>query len=302
MQNTTVSEQDMQWMAQTVSSNLLEIRLGTVAQHVATSGVAHNFGAKMVADHSDALHQLDLIASDLGVALPHTLTASDQANLSQLSHLTGPAFDVAYMNFMVGDHTDDIASFTDEANTTANEQLRTYAQQNIPILQAHLNRAQNGATAVSALTREDRQWMKRAASGELLEIQLGSAAQSQGTDVAEFGSRMVTEHSESLELLRHIAAAVGVNLPTSLNAKDQANYDRIASLQGSDFDKAYASFMVTDHTEDVASFTQKNAMTANALLKTFTRINIPILQSHLAAAQQLDEMVNGTTPTPTPTV
>src|SRR5579885_1631540 len=66
------------------------------------------------------------------------------------------------------------------------------------------------------------------------------------SDVKALGERMVTDHTKANDQLKQIATSKGITLPTSLNAKDQATYDRLSKLNGAEFDAAYMKDMVAD--------------------------------------------------------
>jgi putative membrane protein len=118
------------------------------------------------------------------------------------------------------------------------------------------------AYAQSQLDTADRMFMDKAAQGGMAEIQLGQLAVQKGSSqsVKDFGGRMVTDHSRANDRLRNIASEKSVTLPGSLEAKDQALYDRLSGLSGDAFDRAYMQAMLRDHVRDVADFRKESKL------------------------------------------
>ena len=139
----------------------------------------------------------------------------------------------------------------------------------------------------------DAHFAAEAASGGLAEVKLGQLAQQNGSSdaVREFGRRMETDHSKAGDQLREIALKNNITLPTDLNSKDQATYDRLAKLSGAEFDRAYAQDMVTDHVQDVAAFKREASSGANPDIKDFASQTLPTLEDHLKHAREMEKSV-----------
>jgi len=56
-----------------------------------------------------------------------------------------------------------------------------------------------------------------------------------------------------------VADSMGVMLPKTMNKEDQAEFDKLNALSGSDFDMEYLSFMVKDHHKDLREFRMEAA-------------------------------------------
>jgi putative membrane protein len=142
----------------------------------------------------------------------------------------------------------------------------------------------------------DQVFAKDAARGGLAEIKLGKLAGDNGSSeaVKAFGTRMVAEHTKAGDKLKDAAAQEHITLPAELSAKDQATYDRLSKLSGTDFDRAYAQDMVRDHQQDLRDF-QREANNGNdAAIKAFAADTVPMIQQHL---DQAKEMLKTVTPT-----
>lgn len=94
-----------------------------------------------------------------------------------------------------------------------------------------------------------------------------------------------------------IAAKHNMALPTGLDPKDQATYDRLSKLSGSQFDKAYMRAMVMDHEEDVTAFKRVANTGKNPEIKYFASETLPTLLDHLKQAREVAKAVGATTGT-----
>lgn len=150
--------------------------------------------------------------------------------------------------------------------------------------------AQQGANRMKTA---DTTFADKAAQGGMAEVKLGQLAEqhAQSPDVKAFGQRMVTDHTKANDELKSIASRKGITLPSDLNAKDQATYDRLSKLNGAAFDKAYMQDMVTDHRTDVSEFRRESEHGTDADIKAFASKTLPTLEEHLKLAESTDAKV-----------
>jgi putative membrane protein len=143
----------------------------------------------------------------------------------------------------------------------------------------------------------DAHFAKEAAQGGIAEVKLGQLAEGKGSNdtVKSFGKRMVDDHSKAGDKLKAVASRESITLPTDISAKDQATYDRLAKLNGTAFDRAYAKDMVKDHETDVAAFQKETNAGKDDSLKSFASETLPTLQDHLKQAKEMMKTVGGTT-------
>lgn len=135
----------------------------------------------------------------------------------------------------------------------------------------------------------DYRFATNAASGGMAEVKLGELAQEKASSdaVKAFGKRMVDDHTKAGEKLKESAHAENISLPTELKASDQAAYDRLSKLSGTEFDRAYMQIMVKDHEEDVAEFKKEASDGKNQALKSFAVETLPTLEDHLKLAKDV---------------
>jgi putative membrane protein len=81
-------------------------------------------------------------------------------------------------------------------------------------------------------------------------------------------------------------------LPSDVDQKDQAVYDRLSKLSGAAFDRAYARDMVRDHVKDVAAFRLEAKNGTNASIRNFASQTLPALEDHLKDARKMLQSVS----------
>ena len=86
----------------------------------------------------------------------------------------------------------------------------------------------------------------------MAEVDLGKLAAERGANaqVKQFGQMMVDDHTKAGDKLKAIATQDNIEMPTALDDKHRDLHDKLAKLQGAEFDREYMSAMVDGH-EDV---------------------------------------------------
>lgn len=149
----------------------------------------------------------------------------------------------------------------------------------------------------SDMMSPDRTFVMKAAQGGMAEVNLGNLAkQNGGSDsVKQFGSRIVTDHSQANDELRQLAQQKKITLPRDVSSKDKRMTKMLGSKQGADFDKAYIHDMVKDHQTDVAEFRNEAENGKDPDIKAWAQKTLPILEQHLAAAKEVAGQVGADT-------
>ena len=136
---------------------------------------------------------------------------------------------------------------------------------------------------------------KKAAEGGLAEVELGRLAADKASSerVKQFAQKMVDDHSKANEDLKEAAKKENIDLPSSLDKKDQAEVDKLSKLSGAAFDKAYMSAMVKDHEKDVSEFRKAARSGGSSEVKSFAQNTLPTLEEHLKLARDVEKEVGG---------
>jgi putative membrane protein len=102
-----------------------------------------------------------------------------------------------------------------------------------------------------------KQFVEKMMMANMAEVQLGQMGVQQATsaDVKSFAQMMVTDHTQANQELMPLAQQLGVQQPAVLDAKHRAVADRLAKLQGAEFDRQFMRAMVAAH-QDVMRQTQ----------------------------------------------
>lgn len=137
----------------------------------------------------------------------------------------------------------------------------------------------------------DEKFAMEAAVGGMEEVQLGQLAAQKGAsdEVRQFGQKMVDDHSKANQDLMQVASGKGWTLPTALDAKHQADVQKLSALTGDAFDRAYVKMMVSDHKKDVGEFQKESARGMDADVKSFATRTLPTLQEHLQMIQRIND-------------
>lgn len=137
----TVTRSDADFMVNAAEGNILEERLGRLAEQRADNERVKQFGAMMIKDHSQGREQLKALAARENIAIPSGLGDTQRDELDKLEKLTGSDFDKAYMKMMVKDHMGDVDAFQKEAGNGSDPGVTALASQMLPVLQKHLDSA-----------------------------------------------------------------------------------------------------------------------------------------------------------------
>jgi putative membrane protein len=148
----------------------------------------------------------------------------------------------------------------------------------------------NGMSHGSGRMSSDMKFAMEAAVGGMEEVELGRLAAQKGAsnEVKQFGQHMVDDHTKANEDLMQVASGKGWTLPTALDAKHQADVQKLSAMSGEAFDREYVKMMVKDHKNDVGEFQKESMRGADADVKSFATRTLPTLQEHLQMIQRID--------------
>ncbi|MGE5547618.1 MAG: DUF4142 domain-containing protein [Solirubrobacterales bacterium] len=144
-------------------------------------------------------------------------------------------------------------------------------------------------TTSTAAASSDRGFVADAASAGMSEVAMAQLAmdRARDPDVRAYASHLAQDHSRSSDKLRVAASQAGVGVPARLDAEDQAKVDKLSTLSGTAFDRAFLNQMVADHQETVNDFEREASRGDSAPLRSYADQSLPALRQHLAEAQAL---------------
>jgi putative membrane protein len=185
-------------------------------------------------------------------------------------------------------NTSGLAQQNTNSNTNTNQNANQNSNTNTRTANSNNGNASEQA-ATTGMSSQERNFMRDAAMGGLMEVELGRMATEKGASdaVKQFGQKMVDDHTRVNAELTQLAASKGMSVPTELGAKHRADVTSLSNLSGAEFDKAYAKLMVSSHKKKVSAFEKQSKGGADAELKAFAAKTLPGVQEHLQMARAL---------------
>jgi putative membrane protein len=136
-----LSASDRQFITKAAQDSTAEIELGQLASEQAVKAQVREFGQMMVQDHTQMNNELQTLAAQKGLTVPQDIGEENRKVKANLSKLTGAAFDKAYMNQMIADHSKDVSLFRRQSQQANDPDLKAWAAKTLPTLQEHLRLA-----------------------------------------------------------------------------------------------------------------------------------------------------------------
>lgn len=133
------------------------------------------------------------------------------------------------------------------------------------------------------------------------EIEMAQLALKRSTDpqVKSLAQRLVNDHTAAGKKLQDVAktnrllltsAATEARKDVDTRTDENRHVDsHIETMQGADFDKAWAKQMVEDHKTAIAEFESEQKDAKNADLQNFISTTLPTLKEHLSQAESLNK-------------
>jgi len=134
----SLSSQDKNFVMQAGQIGMLEVQLGRLAVQRGSSAGVKQYGQEMVEEHTRANQELMQLVMQKGVKLPTEMSTQNKALMDRLSGLSGTSFDSAYKQAMIESHNQAIALFQAQSQQGQDPELKAWATQKLPNLQAHL--------------------------------------------------------------------------------------------------------------------------------------------------------------------
>jgi putative membrane protein len=129
---------DARFVHEAVADNLLEVRLGELAQRKATKPSVKQFAQRMVTDHQKLEDQWTDMAAKHGMPIKPGLGPRHEQKVDRLQRADQKAFDRGYMTTVIAHHMDVVDYFRHEGESAHSEPVRKLVGYELPILQDHL--------------------------------------------------------------------------------------------------------------------------------------------------------------------
>lgn len=151
------------------------------------------------------------------------------------------------------------------------------------------NATQQAGTAATSISREETDFIAKAARGGEYEVVLGReiARKATSPDVKRFAETMVADHGKANAELKELAAAKHVEVHEGIDANQKEKVDDLSKLSGAKLEKEYADEMVDDHEDDVEAFREASKNVKDADLRAWVTKTLPTLEHHLGMAKEM---------------
>lgn len=136
-------DKDEDFIKEAISSGMMEIELGKLAEEKASNKRVKSFGRIMVNDHSKSGEELRAIASSKNINSPASMDDKHNKIVRDLQNKGEGDFDKAYIREMVSAHDKDIDLYKKQAEDGNDPELKSFASKNLPILLMHRDSVQN---------------------------------------------------------------------------------------------------------------------------------------------------------------
>ncbi|MEG3897478.1 MULTISPECIES: DUF4142 domain-containing protein [unclassified Microcoleus] len=134
----SLSSRDKNFVMQAAQTGMLEVQLGRLAVQRGSSASVKQYGQQMVDEHTQKNQELMQLAMQKGQEVPTEMSSQNKALSDRLSRLSGTSFDAAYKQAMIDSHNQAIALFQAQSQQGQEPELKAWAAQTLPNLQAHL--------------------------------------------------------------------------------------------------------------------------------------------------------------------
>jgi len=134
-------ENDSEFLVDATEINLEEISIGQLAQQKSTNPEIKKFGKMLVDDHTKLSGEVKTVAESRNISLPTSITEDGQEQYNKLNEKSGLDFDKKFVDMMIDGHEKAIDKFTKASKNSNDEEIKTWASNNIASLTAHLQHA-----------------------------------------------------------------------------------------------------------------------------------------------------------------
>ncbi len=128
--------------------------------------------------------------------------------------------------------------------------------------------------AMGKLDMGDQVFIREAAKGGMMEVEMGKMAAKQGKSpaVQELGRMLVTDHTQANSELMALAKQKGVKVDPKV---------KMAKIGDANFDSEFLTMAMQDHQKDIAMFERQAKNGKDAETKAWAKKTLPTLKKHM---------------------
>jgi putative membrane protein len=129
---------DTAYIRQVIRGNFTEVGAGRLAESRSENSEVKDFGERMVSDHNAMNEEWARLATENNMRVDVDFGPSGKQTIDQLDDLNGTEFDQAYMNAMIRQHENDLATFQRMSSSAQSSDVRQLASTGLSTIQQHL--------------------------------------------------------------------------------------------------------------------------------------------------------------------
>ncbi len=151
----------------------------------------------------------------------------------------------------------------------------------------------NPGAGISDQMREasDQLFATAVAQQSMTEVELGklAAANASNDAVKAYAVQMTQDNAKVNSRLKRVAAKGSVTISATLDARSQSRVDKLAKLNGGEFDRAFVRDQIHSGEKNLRAYDQELHGGADPGLKTLATRAMPAMQKQLQAAKDLEK-------------
>ncbi len=150
--------------------------------------------------------------------------------------------------------------------------------------------ADDTAITRGTLSKDDSDFLVKAASGGLFEVRSSELAEKRGVLTPEekkFADMMITDHTAVNSELEKLAAKKGATVPSAPMEKQQKLLDELGKAEDKKVATKYLSDQVDAHDDAISLFKKASTDAKDPDVRAFAADKLPTLRAHYDEAKQL---------------
>jgi putative membrane protein len=144
----TLNNADKEFLITAARTDMTEAHEGQMAENQAGRPEVKDFAKALVQDHTQSYVQLTALAAKTGVSIPKGINTGKDRTIQELAHLKGDRFDREFERNEIAAHKRALEIFKREAANAQDPDVKAYANSTIPVLEKHLQLAEDCAKSV----------------------------------------------------------------------------------------------------------------------------------------------------------
>lgn len=130
--------EDVAFVTAVITSGMVETEAGKLASEKSADTAIQSYGKLLITQHQQLSKDLKDIVAQRRVDVPERLDEAQDSKLDRLRNTSGKAFDRAFIQQMIEDHTTAVTLFDQAGASGKDVHIQAFANKNIPIIRNHL--------------------------------------------------------------------------------------------------------------------------------------------------------------------